>query len=210
MVSEEDPPKYSLPSDVTQYVNVNFDTYIKEADLIKAALNKNPVPEYIHPVKTLDDFVKDILKDKDFDFNDIPEKIVVRNRSVTGPLSKLWAAVESARISQEDSIEVDLKEIQEFVEQTVLLLGKEFHILLQKILHAVGRTNSPQQSKQMLREDSEFLQKNDENLLGKKFRDNFRHTFKSKKQILDMLSNTSLAKHKFFRHGLPQAPKRSF
>ena len=49
---------------MVQYGNVNFDTKIKEADLIKAVLIKNPVPENINPVKTLDDFVKDILKDK--------------------------------------------------------------------------------------------------------------------------------------------------
>ena len=49
---------------MVQYTNVNFDTYIKEADLIKVALIKNPVPKNINPVKTLDDFVKDILKDK--------------------------------------------------------------------------------------------------------------------------------------------------
>ena len=64
MVSEEDQYKYSLRPDMVQYTNVNFDTYIKEADLIKVALIKNPVPKNINPVKTLDDFVKDILKDK--------------------------------------------------------------------------------------------------------------------------------------------------
>ena len=41
-----------------------------------------------------------------------------------GPLSKVWIAVESARLSQEDSMEADLEEIEEFVEQTVLLLGQ--------------------------------------------------------------------------------------
>lgn len=46
---------------MVQYANNNFDTYIKEADLIKAVLNKNPVLEYIDPVKTLDNFVKNIL-----------------------------------------------------------------------------------------------------------------------------------------------------
>ena len=48
---------------------------IKVADLIKAVLIKNLVPENINPVKTLDDFVKDILKDKkeqkDLDFNHV-------------------------------------------------------------------------------------------------------------------------------------------
>ena len=36
----------------------------------------------------------------------------------------------------------------------------------------LAQTNLPQQSKQMLREDSEILQKNDKNLFGKKFYEN--------------------------------------
>ena len=44
-----------------------------------------------------------------------------------GPLSKIWTAVDSARLSQEDSVEADLKEIQEFVEQNVLLLGQKLN-----------------------------------------------------------------------------------
>ena len=55
VVSENDQYKYSLPPDMAQYTNVNFDTYIKEADLLKAVLIKNPVPENINPVKILDE-----------------------------------------------------------------------------------------------------------------------------------------------------------
>ena len=62
VVSEEDQYKYGLPPDMTQYANVNFDIYIKEADPIKIVLIKNPILENINPVKTLEDFVKDILK----------------------------------------------------------------------------------------------------------------------------------------------------
>ena len=89
---------------MAQYANVNFDTYIKEEDLIKAVLIKNPVPESINIVKTLDDFAKDTLKEKkkqkDHDFDNVLEKIQGRNQSVIGPLSKFWTAVESARLSQ--------------------------------------------------------------------------------------------------------------
>ena len=110
---------------MAQYTNVNFDTFVKEADLIKTILIKNPVPENINLVKALDDSVKDIYKDKkkqkDLDFDNVLEKFHGRNRSVMGPLSKIWTAVDSARLSQEDSVEVDLKEIQ-FVKTTALLL----------------------------------------------------------------------------------------
>ena len=64
VISEEHQYKYSLPPDMVQYAFVNFDTYVTERDLINAALIKNPVPENINPMKTLDYFAKDILEDK--------------------------------------------------------------------------------------------------------------------------------------------------
>ena len=121
------PRKAQIP-DMAQYANVSFDTYINEADLIKAALVKNSVPENINSMKILDDFEKDILKNKknqkDLDFDNVLEKIEGGNRSVMDPLSKIWTAIESARLPHKDWVEVDLKEIQEYVEQTVLLLGQ--------------------------------------------------------------------------------------
>ena len=96
---------------MTQYAKVNFDRYIKVADLKKAVLIKNPVPENINAVKTLDDFVKDIFKDKqklkDLDFNNVLAKIQSQNRSIMGSLSNIWTAVGPARLSQKYSVDVD-------------------------------------------------------------------------------------------------------
>ena len=129
-----------------------------------------------------------------------------------GPLSKIWTAVESVRLFQDDLVEVDLKEIQEFVEQTVLLLGQASNcISYYRIFYMlVALTNSPQQSSKMLREDSQLFQKNDNNLFWKRFCGNIWHTSKSKKQTMEMLPKTSQTKYKPFRHGLPQTPRRSF
>ena len=78
---------------MTQYTNVDFDTYIKKADLIKAALIKTRISENINPMETLDDFLKDILKDKkmqkDLNFDKVLEKIQGGNRSVMGSLSTI-------------------------------------------------------------------------------------------------------------------------
>ena len=62
----------------------------------------------------------------------------------------------------------------------------------------------------MPREYSELLQKNEKNFFGEKFRENIRHSSRSKKQTLEMLSNTSLIKYKAFCHGLSQIPGSSF
>ena len=46
------------------------------------------------------DTLKEKKKQKDHDFDNVLEKIQGRNRSVMGPLSKIWTALESARLSQ--------------------------------------------------------------------------------------------------------------
>ena len=109
------------------------------------------------------------------------------------PLSKIWTVVKSARLCHEDSVEVDFKKIQVFVEQVVLLLGQASNSIFyyRRLYMLQALTDSQQQSKQMLREDSELLQVNDKNLFENKFRENICHTSKPKKQTTEMLSNIS-------------------
>ena len=116
VVSEENQYKCSLPPDIDQYANANFDTYIKEADLIKAALIKLQSQKISIPWKSLtiswNISLKNKKRQKDLDVDNVLENIQGRNRSALGPLSKIWTAVELAKLSQKDSVEVDLKEIQ--------------------------------------------------------------------------------------------------
>ena len=95
-------------------------------------------------------------------------------------LLKICTAAESARLSQQDSVEVDLKEIQEFVEQITLLLVQASNSISYygRFCMLLALTNSLQQRKQMLREDSELLQKNGKTLFREKFRENIWHTSK--------------------------------
>ena len=137
---------------MVQYANNNFDTYIKEADLIK-----NQKCRWVSQV-------------------------------IPGGFSRGW-----------------LKRHSEVCGQTVLPLGQASNsisyyrrfYMLQKILDVVG-TNKPLQSKQMLRKDSELLQKNDKGFSGKKLRENIWHTSRSQMQTLEMLSNISRTKYKPF------------
>ena len=94
----------------------------------------------------------------------------------------------------------------------MLLLGQASNSIsyYRRFYMLLTLTNPPQQSKKMLKEDSKPFQKNEKNLFRKKFRENIWQTSKSKKQTLDMLSNTSQAKYKTFFRGLIQTPRRSF
>ena len=49
---------------MAEYFNTQFETCVKEADLKQQILMKNPMPDNLDQVKKLDNFVRDISKDK--------------------------------------------------------------------------------------------------------------------------------------------------
>lgn len=90
---------------MAEYVITHFETEVKEVDLKQQTLMENSMPDNLDQVKELDDFVRDILKDKhrqkDLDMDVTLEKIQSKNACMMGPLSELWILVEEARRSEE-------------------------------------------------------------------------------------------------------------
>ena len=133
------------------------------------------MPDNLEQVKKLDNFVCDILKDKhkqkDLDMDSTFEKLQSKDACVMGPLPKLWVLVEETRRSKKRQIPIDLDVIRAYVEQTVLLLGQTSnYITYFFIFNILAALNCPaQQSKKMLREEADLLQRHDRNLFEKKF-----------------------------------------
>ena len=79
--------------------------------------------------------------------------------------------MEEARRSKEKQVPIDLDNIRANVEKTVLLLGQTGNYITHFRRHNIlAALNCPaQQSKEMLREEADLLQRHDRNLFGKKF-----------------------------------------
>ena len=139
------------------------------------------------------------------------EKIQSKNACVMDPLSKLWMLVEEARRSKEKQIPIDLDNIRAYIEQTVLLLGQTSnYITYYRRYNILGALNYPaQQSKEMLREEADLLQRHDRNLFGKKFSEHLVASAKSKKQAVEIFAGRSKRKQNPFRNGPSEAPRRS-
>ena len=101
-----------------------------------------------------------------------------------GPLSNLWNILEGAKGAEEDAVQISINDLLQYVEQTVLLLGQNSNaITYHKILNVLGSVmNSQYQVKSMLKEKASLLQKHDEYLFRKEFRNHIADTIKSKKQ----------------------------
>ena len=93
-MSKEDEYWWSLPADTTEYANENPEKFIRDKDVKEAIWLKLPRPENIDPVKKLDDFLLELLKQKkntvDITIDGTFEKIQDKAIDIMGPLSKLW------------------------------------------------------------------------------------------------------------------------
>ena len=187
-ISEEDKFRYNIPTDMSEYANTHFETYVRETYLKQQISTENPVLDNLDQVKKLHDFARDILKDKgkqkDLDMDSTFEKIQSKNACVMGPLSKLWMLVEEANRSKKKQIPIDLDNIRAYTEQTVLLLGQTSnYITYFRRYNILAALNCPaQHSKEMLREEADLLQRHDRNLFGKKFSEHLVASAKSKKK----------------------------
>ena len=52
------------------------------------------------------------------------EKLQQKTTNILGPLSKVWYAIEKARDSSQDKVEISMKELTNSLEQSVMLTGK--------------------------------------------------------------------------------------
>ena len=97
-------------------------------------------------------------------------------------MSKLWNILEREKRAEEDAVQISIDDLFHYIEQTVLLLGQSSNaITYHRRLNVLGSVmNSKYQVKSMLKEKASLLQKHDEYLFGKKFRNHIADTIKSK------------------------------
>ena len=77
-------------------------------------------------MKKLEDFLRDILKEKrktnKQNIENVLEKLQRKTVNVVGPLSKLWNILEATRGAEEDVVQISINDLLHYIEQTVLLL----------------------------------------------------------------------------------------
>ena len=126
IVSNEDQFKWDLPSELASYANTQFDKYIPDKSIHDAICEVRPVLNNLNQVKRMDEFSRDLLKEKNKNnslaIDEILGNIQKRTLSVMGPLSKVWLKLENAK--KTDAPPLSLDEILSLLEQTIYLLGQ--------------------------------------------------------------------------------------
>ena len=123
--------QWNLPDNLAKYANEQFSLYTPEKVLQESIMNKNPIQRNVHPPKNMDDFMRDLLLEKKNHFEITSDtnlvKLQQRLLDVMGPLSKIWATVESAKNSQDEQVEVSLGDMLRYLDQTAVLLGQAYN-----------------------------------------------------------------------------------
>ena len=92
----------------------------------KAILCEISVPDNLDNVKKLDDFLRDIMKEKcktkEQNIESVLEKLQRKSVDVMGPLPKLWNILEGAKGAEKYAVQISINDLLHNVEQTVPLL----------------------------------------------------------------------------------------
>ena len=98
IITEEEEYKRPLPQDMASHGNNNPEKYIQEKYVKEVILIKTPRPENLDPVKKLDDYLQELLKQKkrrqDIVIDNTLETVQEKVLEIMVPLSKLWVIIE--------------------------------------------------------------------------------------------------------------------
>ena len=102
---------------------INWEEYIPEKDVKEATVIKIPGPENLNPVKKLDDYLQELLKQKkrtqDIAIDKSLEKVQDKILHIIGPLWKLWAIVEQMNSGSGSSSIAEMDPVLETLRKTV-------------------------------------------------------------------------------------------
>ena len=116
IITENEKFKWKLPKSMVNYANKYFEDHMPED-------SQKPVPDNLGNVKKLDDFLRDILKEKrktnEQNIENVLEKIQQKTVDVMVPLSKLRNILEGAKGTEEDAVQISINDLLCYVEQTV-------------------------------------------------------------------------------------------
>ena len=106
------------------------------------------------------------------------KKLQRKTVDLMGPLSKLWYIQEGAKGAEEDVVQISINELFHYAEHNVLLLLRSSNVITyHRRLNVLGSViNSQYQVKSMLKEKASLLQRHDEYLFTKTFRNHIADT----------------------------------
>ena len=115
-VPKHDEFKWNLPENLAKCTSDHFNKFIPKKDFQESALVENPTPLNLHPLKKMDEFMRDMIFEKiagsleeaaDSNLIKLQQKLL----DVMRPLSKVWTIVENTSNFRFKQVGASLPEI---------------------------------------------------------------------------------------------------
>ena len=104
-----------------------------------------------------------------------------------GPLSKLWFRFEEVLDQENNMVQLDLNELIQYLEQSVMLVGQAFNVVTyNRRLNVLSAVQDKQKAKNIIKDQAELLEKPSVDLFGSVFRDHVKETSKVKKECKEV------------------------
>ena len=107
--------------------------FVQDKNLKDSILNENPVSTNITKPRKLDEYYKELLEENraktELTLDGTLEKIQSKKLNIMGPLSKLWFRFEEALAQENITVQLDLNELIQCLEPSVMLVGQAFNLI---------------------------------------------------------------------------------
>ena len=215
-LTEEEHHEWELPEELVRYANKYIEKYVQEKSLKDTVLIENPVPNNVAKPRKLDGYFKELMDERsrrrELVTDNSLEKIQERIRNIFGPLSKLWFRIEEAMASNEGDVQINLSEMSEYVEQTVMLTGQAINnVTYQRRLNILNSIEEKQKARTTLKNQTSILETPNAFLFGDSFRKLIKDSFKAKKELKEILPREGGSHHKSssYKRSFPKGPSSS-
>ena len=188
---DEEQHEWELPDELASYANKYLQKFVQDKNSKDSILNENPVLTNITKPRKLDDYYKELLEEnrakRELTLDGTLEKIQSKKLNIMGPLSKLWFRFEEVLDQENNMVQLDLNELIQYLEQSVMLVGQAFNVVTyNQRLIVLSAVHNKQKAKNIIIDQAELLEKPSVDLFGRVFRDHVKETVKVMKEYKEI------------------------
>ena len=199
IIADEVQHEWELPDELAYYANKYLQKFVQDKNLKDSNLNENPVPTNITKPRKLDDYYKELLEEnrakREFTLDGTLEKIQSKKLNIMGPLSKLWFRFEEVLAQENNMVQLDLNELIQYLEQSVMLVGQAFNVVTyNRRLNVLSAVQDKQKPKNIIKDQTELLEKSSVDLFRRVFRDHVKETARLRESAKKLLHRASRSK----------------
>ena len=194
---EGDRVVFTLPTqEIVTYATRCFTQFVSDQKIKETVSDESPVPTGVPSVEVprVDDYISDIFASRKQDYGKYSDDSWMKERGhvldIMGPLSNMWATLDTVHMNDESGEELDLYDLLDLIEKCITFVGQAHISMLyfrkRDILYKM--THDMKKAKQSLKKHDMTQMKSYSKLFGKAFYNQLMNSAKVRKASKEIIS----------------------